>query len=121
MPKVDSTGTATRVVYKNKEKSSDEFVIFANPNMIEKWREDKTIPIIDVVQSFQIFEYHGGHTGHASQPTASQLSTMFDTTDKTEIIKEILENGVIKSFTGDGLQSRGAFGKGGNKEGPASD
>ncbi|CAG8520456.1 1251_t:CDS:2 [Diversispora eburnea] len=58
----------------------------------------------------------GGHTGH---PTASRLSGMFDTTNKTEIIQEILENGEIKRIT-PGIQSRdrkGAFGKGGNKEG----
>lgn len=39
---------ATKIVYRGA--NDQEFFVIANPGMASKWRKDKTIPLIDVVQ-----------------------------------------------------------------------
>ena len=38
---------ATKIVYKGPDQ---DFIVFANPGMVSRWRKDKTIPLVDVVQ-----------------------------------------------------------------------
>lgn len=47
---------ATKVVYKSPDQT--EFFVVANHGMRSKWKKDKSIPLIDVVQSkFCVFDF----------------------------------------------------------------
>jgi hypothetical protein len=46
----------TKIHYKGTE---DDFVILVeSAEAVKKWKEDKTIPLVDVVNSFDIFTTH---------------------------------------------------------------
>ena len=69
--------------------------------MIKKWRSDKSIPLVQVVQSFEIFSSEtGGHTGYTMRPSKQQLVNYFDTDDVHTILPIILEKGTITGFSG---------------------
>ena len=106
-PSIDKT---VRVFYSDKQKGHDQFFVYAHEDMIHKWRKgthalmphniDKTIPLVDVVDSFEIFDVtNGGATGKAVRPTLSALSNTFQTSDINEIIPKILETGKIMNIT----------------------
>jgi ribosome maturation protein Sdo1 len=87
-----------RVVYSSKHGNEDsvEFFMYAEPGQVEKWRKDKTIPLIDVLQSFQVFESNTkSPQGIVMKPSNTQLMEAFGTTNETEIATLILEKGKI--------------------------
>jgi ribosome maturation protein Sdo1 len=87
---------ATKVIYKSDE---TEFFVIANPGMVNKWRNDKTIPLIDVVQSFEIHTSStGSNTGEAIHPSNGILESAFNTTNKDDIVKKIVSEGEEKGF-----------------------
>jgi Shwachman-Bodian-Diamond syndrome (SBDS) protein len=46
----------TKVHYKGKD---DDFVIIAeSPDAVKRWKGDKTVPLVDVVNSFDVFCTH---------------------------------------------------------------
>lgn len=46
-------GPQTKVHYKGTE---DDFIVFiAGTEILKKWKEDKSIPLVEVVQSFDVF------------------------------------------------------------------
>lgn len=53
---VRADGVQTKVHFKGSE---DDYIIIAeNAELVKKWREDKTIPLIDVVNAFEVFTTH---------------------------------------------------------------
>lgn len=47
----------TKVVHKGKQ---DSFVVFAvGGEEVKSWRQDKSIPLVDVVAGFKVFHTHG--------------------------------------------------------------
>ncbi|KAG9299827.1 hypothetical protein G9A89_003371 [Geosiphon pyriformis] len=100
----------TRIIFKaNGERG--EFFVFGNPDLVLKWRQDKTIPLIETIQSFDVFEtVNGGNEGIAGRPSKQRLENAFGTTNTEEIIKQILEQGIIHNTH-----------KGRSKPGAASD
>ncbi|KAI9361445.1 ribosome maturation protein [Pilaira anomala] len=87
----------SKVVYKGADHT--EFFVIANAGMVAKYRSDKTIPLIDVVQSFDIFTTTtGGNTGEAVHPAKGLLESTFNTSNKDEIVKTIIEKGEEKGF-----------------------
>ncbi|CAG8636550.1 24836_t:CDS:2, partial [Racocetra persica] len=76
----------------------EEFFVYADPDMVQKWRKDKTIPLVDVIQSFEVFEvYNGGREGIAGRPSNQKLENAFGTTNDMEIIQQIIQHGTIHS------------------------
>ncbi|KAJ1672597.1 hypothetical protein EV182_006874, partial [Spiromyces aspiralis] len=74
---------AQMVTYKTGEA---EFSVYAVPGQVEKWRRDHNIPIVDVVESFDIYEVPGGgHTGLMGRPPKHVLERAFNTTNENEI------------------------------------
>lgn len=54
---VRADGNITKIHYKGQE---DDFVmIVESAEAVKKWKEDKTVPLVDVVNSFDIFITHG--------------------------------------------------------------
>jgi ribosome maturation protein Sdo1 len=84
----------TRITYKDAEKSPAEVYIYADAGQTTKWRKDKSIPLVDVVQSFNIYESEvGGNTGIAMTPSKQTLETIFGTSNEDAIIEKILDTG----------------------------
>jgi len=84
-----------RVIYKPKN-SREEFFVFVYPDEVLKWRKDKSIPLTDVVQVFDVFEtVNRGNEGLAGRPSKQTLENAFETSNDTDIINHILEHGNI--------------------------
>jgi len=94
---------STRIVWHGPQNSgsqtsgrSVEYFVFADPVQVEKWRTDKTIPLVDVVDRFEIYEVsNGGNTGLYEKPSKASLHNTFDTHDETAVIQRILTDGKI--------------------------
>ncbi|KAI8344309.1 ribosome maturation protein [Chlamydoabsidia padenii] len=83
----------------HKSESGEEYYIIAIPDMVAKWKKDKTIPIVDVVQSFDIFTSPaGGNVFPADRPSKGQLESVFNTSNTDEIARYLVENGTAKTF-----------------------
>jgi ribosome maturation protein Sdo1 len=81
--------------------SRTEFYLYCQPGMVKQWRTDKSTPLVQVVQSFEIFcSESGGHTGYSMRPSKQQLVNYFGTDDVHVIIPTILEKGSVSSFSG---------------------
>ncbi|KAI8384555.1 ribosome maturation protein [Radiomyces spectabilis] len=95
------SGTATKnpckLVYKSEDGS--EYFVIANAGMAAQWKKDKTIPLIDVVQSFDVLTVtNGGNSGEASRPPSGILSSVFGTDNVDEVVKKIVEQGEEKGM-----------------------
>ncbi|EPZ33057.1 hypothetical protein ROZALSC1DRAFT_29269 [Rozella allomycis CSF55] len=111
MTKGGKKNSITRVVYKDKHHhgTQEEFFVLVNPDSLEKWRKDKTIPLVEVVESFDVFTIaSGGHTGISDRPSKQMLAKYFETENTTEIIQKILQSGeVVKGDAIDGARVHG--------------
>ncbi|KAL6059385.1 hypothetical protein QOT17_013767 [Balamuthia mandrillaris] len=76
-----------------KDRPTPMFIICEH-GMPEKWRRDRTIPLVDVVQRFKIYR---GQTPQddADQPTKEELKEEFGTDKQEDVIMKILEEGDI--------------------------
>lgn len=52
---------------------STKFFVLAHPGMVTKWRNDKTIPLVDVVEIFKVYEDTAQVAGAYSEASHSQL------------------------------------------------
>ncbi|RDW84975.1 hypothetical protein BP6252_02565 [Coleophoma cylindrospora] len=89
----------TKVHYKGTE---DDFVIFADSVAdVKKWREDKSVPLASVVNSFKIFVTHKqGAQGTLDGASNAILDNEFGTHVDDEVIKIILEKGQLQETEG---------------------
>ncbi|KAM0793077.1 hypothetical protein ACM66B_000560 [Microbotryomycetes sp. NB124-2] len=80
--------------------STDEFIIIVDDEeAAKKWLGgDKTIPLVDIVSSFDVFHSGQGAQGLLARPSKQQLDSVFGTTNDDEIVTQILEKG--RMFTG---------------------
>ncbi|KXN72289.1 hypothetical protein CONCODRAFT_69162 [Conidiobolus coronatus NRRL 28638] len=89
----------SKVTYKSvfkSEHNSDLFVYVENADLLNKWKSDSTIPLAQVVQSFDIFDTDtGSHTGKASKASRQTISNILDTNDLDRAIKKILVEGEL--------------------------
>lgn len=88
---------------------SDDFVVFAeNEDIVHKFRKDKSIPLVEVVEVFKIFVSTGRHGSQGTFDEASNatLQNNFGSEDRDEIIKKIVQEGEIKSTFGDVVKTR---------------
>lgn len=90
----------TRVIYKPDPMSTDEYIVIVNPEAYVSWRNgDKTIPLADVVESFQIMTSGQGQQGIMGQVSKQQLDAVFGTTKEDEAIVKLLEQGTMQAGT----------------------
>ncbi|KAF8969407.1 DUF1960-domain-containing protein [Flammula alnicola] len=98
----------TKVIYKPDTQSTDEFMIIVNPEEFKKWRDgDTTIPLAEVVDSFQVFHSGQGSQGLLRQPSKQQLDTVFGTHKDVDVVEFILKNG--KEQAGEGITNTGSL------------
>jgi ribosome maturation protein Sdo1 len=50
-----------------------QFFVICKHGMVEKWREDKSIPIVDVLAKHQILCFRGNIKGEPQKPEKSEL------------------------------------------------
>lgn len=80
--------------------STDEYIVLVNPETYVSWRNgDKTIPLADVVDSFQIFSSGQGSQGILGQLSKQEMSTVFGTTNMDDAIVKLLETGHLQAGT----------------------
>lgn len=59
--------------------------------MVAKWKKDRSIALVDVLDTYQIYKGEHGMDGmHASK---TELANSFGTDDMDEMIEQILQKG----------------------------
>ncbi|KAF2202532.1 DUF1960-domain-containing protein [Delitschia confertaspora ATCC 74209] len=84
----------TKMHYKG---AQDDYIIYLNnPEAVQNWKKDKSIPLVDVVNAFQVFCTHQqGAQGILDTASNAQLSSEFGTHKVEDIILQILEKGEV--------------------------
>lgn len=76
-----------------------EFFVMTYPGKAAEWKKDKTIPLVDVVQTFNVLTTStGSNTGEAIHPPKGILESAFGTSNQDDIVKKIIEEGVEKNY-----------------------
>ncbi|KFY35778.1 hypothetical protein V494_05621 [Pseudogymnoascus sp. VKM F-4513 (FW-928)] len=88
-------GLQSRVHYKG---STDDYVVFVeDPAMLKKWRDDKTVALVEVVDAFKVFTTgKQGAQGELNTASKSQLENEFGTSKDDEVIQKILQDGTLQ-------------------------
>ncbi|KAH0558411.1 hypothetical protein GP486_004933, partial [Trichoglossum hirsutum] len=81
--------------------STDDYIIFVDsPSAVREWKKDKSIPLAHVVSGWKIFCTHKhGAQGFMDAASKGMLDNEFGTTKDEEIVKLILEKGVVQETT----------------------
>lgn len=88
------TKALTKVIYKPDSNSTHEYMVIVNPEEYKKWKEgDTSIPLAEVVDSFDVFHSSQGHQGFLGKPSKQQLDTDFGTTKEIDVVLKILGEG----------------------------
>ncbi|GAA5836007.1 hypothetical protein JCM3766R1_005126 [Sporobolomyces carnicolor] len=90
-----------KVVYKPDSMSTEEYiVILQDADLANKWiAGDRTIPLVDIVDSFDVFTTGQGAQGILERPSKQVLDTVFGSTNQNDIVETVLEKGRILSGT----------------------
>jgi len=84
----------TKVVYKPDSQSTDEYTVIVNPDEYAKWKAgDTSLPLAEVVDSFEVFHSSQGAQGLLGRPSKQQLDTDFNTHVDVEVVEYILKHG----------------------------
>ncbi|OBT67598.1 hypothetical protein VE03_03761 [Pseudogymnoascus sp. 23342-1-I1] len=96
-------GLQSKVHFKG---NTDDFLVFVeDPALLKKWRDDKTIALVEVVDAFKIFTTgKQGAQGELNTASKSQLENEFGTSKEDEVIKKILQEGSLQETEAAGRQ-----------------
>ncbi|KAF7375070.1 SBDS domain-containing protein [Mycena sanguinolenta] len=92
----------SKVIYKPDSQSTEEFTCIVNAQEFKKWKEggepsarfrDPTIPLANVVDSFEVFVSSQGAQGVLGKPSNQQLDTVFQTHKDVDVVSIILKEG----------------------------
>ncbi|KAK0538135.1 hypothetical protein OC842_001384 [Tilletia horrida] len=119
----------SKVVYKPDTQSTDSYIVIVNPLEFKKWSDGvsaATIPLTEVVDSFDVFHTNQGAQGHLNRASKQQLDAVFGSTNDTDCVTQVLEKGVLQQSAagekytttnagqqGHNVRSRGSAGTGG--------
>lgn len=97
-------GPASKVHYKG---NTDDYIVFVeSPEDLQKWKKDKSIPLVQVVDSFKILVSHKhGAQGELDTASKSSLENEFGTANEDDIVKKILEEGQLQTSSVSAQQS----------------
>ncbi|KAL1723492.1 AFG1-like ATPase-domain-containing protein [Schizophyllum commune] len=88
------TKNVTKVAYKPDTQSTDEYLVIVNADEYKRWKDgDTTIPLVEVVDSFDVFHSGQGNQGILGRASKQQLDTVFGTTKDDEVVAKILKDG----------------------------
>ncbi|KAH9948428.1 DUF1960-domain-containing protein [Amylocystis lapponica] len=92
------TKALTKVIYKPDSQSTDEFIVFINPAEYKRWKEGgQTIPLTEVVDSFQVFFSNQGAQGILGQASRQQLDSVFGSHKDDEVVAQVLQKGRVEA------------------------
>ncbi|KAF8204754.1 hypothetical protein BJ912DRAFT_1052087 [Pholiota molesta] len=98
----------TKLIYKPDTQSTEEYMIMINSESYKKWQDGDTVlfavslmltilfssmPLADIVDSFNIYHTAQGSQGLLGKPSNQQLDTVFGTHKDVEVIDFIMKNG----------------------------
>ncbi|KAG8810306.1 hypothetical protein FRC18_004124 [Serendipita sp. 400] len=91
------TKQVTKLIYKPDTQSTEEYIMFVNHEEFEKYSGgDKSIPIVEVVDSYDVFVSSQGNQGVLGKASNQQLENVFNTTKSDQIVDFMLKNGVMQ-------------------------
>ncbi|KAJ5374547.1 hypothetical protein N7517_006553 [Penicillium concentricum] len=90
--------TASKIFYKGR---SDDFIVFVDDlEILKKWKNDRSIPLTEVLNGWKIFLTHShGAQGVLDTASQSSLQNEFGTTKEEECMVKILEGGEFQAST----------------------
>ncbi|KAK7061979.1 SBDS domain-containing protein [Favolaschia claudopus] len=86
----------SKVIYKPDSQSTEEFTCIVNSEEYKKWKDGGeifTIPLAEVVDSFQVFVSTQGAQGVLGKPSHQQLDTVFNSHKDVDVVTIILKEG----------------------------
>ncbi|KAF7352521.1 SBDS domain-containing protein [Mycena venus] len=84
----------SKVIYKPDSQSTEEFTCIVNSEEYQKWKDgDTSIPLAQVVDSFQVFVSTQGAQGVLGKPSHQQLDSVFDSHKDEDVVTKILKEG----------------------------
>ncbi|KAI9278555.1 ribosome maturation protein [Phascolomyces articulosus] len=87
----------SKITYRGDD--NQEYFVVANKGMAGRWRKDKTIPLVDVVQSFDVMTTTtGSETGEFVRPSKGALQSAFHTSNMDKVVEQIVEHGEEKNM-----------------------
>ncbi|TFY71357.1 hypothetical protein EVG20_g1664 [Dentipellis fragilis] len=95
------TKAITKVVFKPSTTSSVSYIVIVNAPEYKRWKEgDTTIPLVEVVDSFDVYRSEQGNQGLLGRPSNQDLDTDFGTHKDDDVVTHILQNGKEESSEG---------------------
>ncbi|KAJ5206380.1 hypothetical protein N7491_003001 [Penicillium cf. griseofulvum] len=90
--------TASKIFYKGR---SDDFIVFVDDlDILQKWKNDRSIPLTEVLNGWKIFLTHShGAQGVLDTASQSSLENEFGTTREEDCMVKILEGGEYQAST----------------------
>ncbi|TIB62945.1 hypothetical protein E3P78_02112 [Wallemia ichthyophaga] len=86
--------STTQVFHKPSPTEHETFSVVVNPDEYKKWSQgDRTIPLVEVVDSFDIFYSEQGFQGKLGRASKQQLDNVFGTHTDDVVVAKILEAG----------------------------
>ena len=71
-------------------------VVMVEEDAFRKYKKDSSsIPLTEVVDSFDIFKFDDGKSGRLGRPSKQELEQTFGTTNDDEIVKFMCEHGQL--------------------------
>ncbi|PQE11496.1 Ribosome maturation SBDS N-terminal protein [Rutstroemia sp. NJR-2017a BBW] len=85
-----------KVHYRGKNVHDDFLVYVTDADLLVKWRNDKTIPMAEVIDSYKVFVTHmHGTQGIYDHASNAELESEFGTHKIDEVAEIILQDGSI--------------------------
>lgn len=82
-------------------------VLMVDSESYEKYKKDSSVPIAEVVDSFDVLKYDQGKSGHLDRPSQAEIKDTFGTTNENEIVEFMLKNGQLH---GEGMMNKSNLG-----------
>jgi hypothetical protein len=77
--------------------SHPTMILMVDVQSYELWNKDRTsVPIADVVDSYDVLKYESGRSGIINKASKSELDATFGTTNVDKIIEFMLEHGHLQ-------------------------
>ncbi|KAL9940906.1 hypothetical protein V8E36_000394 [Tilletia maclaganii] len=89
--------TISKVVYQPDTQSTDTYSVIVNADEYKKWHDGgETIPLAEVVDSFDVFHSNQGAQGHLNRASKQQLDAVFGSTNDNDVVTAVLEKGSLQ-------------------------
>jgi ribosome maturation protein Sdo1 len=70
-------------------------VLIVEGESYRKYQQDKTIPLAQVVDSFEVYQFEEGKSGRMGKPSQQELQATFGTTNEDDIVQFMCEHGTL--------------------------